>query len=184
MEFSTTARSITSGRTSATITSCCRSTRLPAAQTISQPIASVLPAYANQSSASDFPGLTLIDPKLRNGYAESFFLGVQQSLGGNLTLEVNGTGSVGHRLITTDIVNRQFTTTNTAADGRPNGSFPDVYWRSGQGNSDYTALTTLLRYQLPHAPVAGGLHLEPLDRRPERSADRRFLRSRFHFRGL
>lgn len=114
-----------------------------------QPIASVLPAYANQSSASDFPGLTLIDPKLRNGYAESFFLGVQQSLGGNLTLEVNGTGSVGHRLITTDIVNREFTTTNTAADGRPNGAFPDVYWRSGQGNSDYTALTTLLRYHLP-----------------------------------
>ena len=64
-----------------------------------------------------FPSLTLMDPKLRNGYAESFFLGVQHPIGDNLTLEVNGTGSVGHRLITTDIVNRQFTNYPPATAG-------------------------------------------------------------------
>jgi len=109
------------------------------------PIASVLPAYANQSAAaSDFPGITLIDPKLRNGYAQDFFLGVQQSAGENFTLEVNGTGALGRRLITTDIVNRQFTT--TSGDGRPDESLPDVAWRSSQGNSDYSALSAIAKY--------------------------------------
>lgn len=109
------------------------------------PIASVLPSYANQSTASDFPGITLMDPKLRNGYAQDSFLGVQQSIGENLTIEVNGTAALGRRLITTDIVNRQFTT--TSGDGRPNESLPDVYWRSSQGNSDYTALSTIVKYR-------------------------------------
>ena len=109
------------------------------------PIASVLPSYAGQSAASDFPGVTFIDPKLRNGYAQDFFLGVQQSIGENFTLEVNGTGALGRRLITTDIVNRQFTT--TSGDGRPNESLPDVYWRSSQGNSDYTALGAIAKYR-------------------------------------
>jgi hypothetical protein len=112
-----------------------------------EPIASVLPSYAGSTSISNFQALTLIDPNLRNGYAETFFFGVQQAIGGNLTIEVNGTGSEGHRLITTDIVNRQFTT--TTGDGRPNESLPDISWRSSQGNSDYTALTTLVRYRRP-----------------------------------
>jgi hypothetical protein len=109
------------------------------------PIASVLPSYANQSPTSDFPSLTLIDPNLRNGYAQDFFLGVQQSIGDNFTLEVNSTGALGRRLITTDIVNRQFTT--TFGDGRPNESLPDVAWRSSQGNSDYTALSAIAKYR-------------------------------------
>ena len=50
---------------------------------------------------------------------------MQQQVGDNLTVEVNGTGSLGRRLITTDIVNRQFTTT-TGFDGRPNEALPDV----------------------------------------------------------
>jgi len=58
------------------------------------PIASVLPGYANQPAGSGFPDVTLIDPKLKNGYAQDFFLGVQQSIGDNLTLEVNGTGTM------------------------------------------------------------------------------------------
>ena len=91
-----------------------------------------------------FSGLTLMDPKLRNGYAQDFFLGVQQSVGENLTIEVNGTGALGRRLITTDIVNRQFTT--TSGDGRPNESLPDIAWRSAQGNSDYTALSAMVKY--------------------------------------
>ncbi len=51
-----------------------------------QPIASVLPSYANQpQAAGGFPPLTLMDPNLKNGYAENFFLGVQRSFGDNLT---------------------------------------------------------------------------------------------------
>lgn len=112
-----------------------------------QPVATVLPSYANQPQPpGGFPPLILMDPKLRNGYAENFFLGVQQSLPGNLTLEVNGTGSLGRRLITSDIVNRQFTTA-AGFDGRPNENMPDIEWRSSQGLSDYYALTSLLRYR-------------------------------------
>jgi Carboxypeptidase regulatory-like domain/TonB-dependent Receptor Plug Domain len=113
------------------------------------PISTVLQGYANQSpnlNSSGIP-LTLIDPNLRNGYAQDSFLGVQQSIGGNLTFELNGTAALGRRLITTDIVNREYTTTDAAAQGRPNGSLPNVAWRSSQGDSDYTALSAIAKYK-------------------------------------
>ncbi len=111
------------------------------------PIASVLPSYANQpQAAGGYPPLVLMDPNLKNGYAENSFLGIRQSFRSSLTLEVNGTSSLGRDLITSDIVNRQFTTTQ--GNGRPNEDFPDIYWRSSQGISDYYALTSLLRYRL------------------------------------
>ncbi|HWF11500.1 MAG TPA: carboxypeptidase regulatory-like domain-containing protein [Bryobacteraceae bacterium] len=113
-----------------------------------QPISQLLPQFQNQTLfASNFPPLIFMDPKLRNGYAETAFVGVQQSIGENLTIEVNGTASRGRRLITSDIVNRQFTTT-AGFDGRPNENLPDIEWRSSQGTSDYSALTMLTRYRL------------------------------------
>jgi hypothetical protein len=116
------------------------------------PVSSVLPSYANQSGSvvnANFPGLTLMDPKLKNGYAQTFFLGAEQRVGDNLLLQVNGTGSLGRRLITTDIVNREYTT--TIGLGRPDNALPDVSWRSGQGLSDYYALNALVRYRLRNA---------------------------------
>ncbi len=113
-----------------------------------QPVSTVLPSYANQPQAPGaFPPLTLMDPNLKNGYAENSFLGIQHSIGESFTLEVNGTSSLGRRLITSDIVNRQFTTT-AGFDGRPNENFPDIEWRSSQGLSDYYAMTALARYRL------------------------------------
>ncbi len=114
------------------------------------PIPSVLPTYASQTpgalTASNFPDITLMDPKLRNGYAQDAFLGVQQSISENLTFEVNGTASLGRRLLTTDIVNREFTTPDLSTLGRPNGTLGNVDWRSSQGNSDYTALSAIVKY--------------------------------------
>jgi hypothetical protein len=109
-----------------------------------QPIANVLPKPPYPPS--NFPPLTLIDPKLRNGYAQDFFLGVQHALRNNLTIDVTGTGTLGRRLITTDIVNRQFTEPD--GTGRPNEALADISWRSGQGISDYYALTSLVKYHL------------------------------------
>jgi len=110
------------------------------------PILSVLTPYASQTqgllAAADFPAITFMDPKLRNGYAQDSFLGVQQSIGENLTLEVNGTASLGRRLITTDLVNRPF----TVGEGRENPELPNVAYRSSQGNSDYTALSAIAKY--------------------------------------
>lgn len=111
------------------------------------PMASELPSYANQPQApGGYPPLVLMDPNLKNGYAENSFIGIQHSFSPALTLEVNGTSSLGRDLITSDIVNRQFTTTQ--GEGRPNESLPDIEWRSSQGVSDYYALTSLLRYRL------------------------------------
>ena len=122
------------------------------------PISSVLPSYANQSTLSNFPGVTLVDPSLRNGYAQTFFLGVQQTVGDSLTINVTGTGALDRRLITTDIVNRQFSVDYTY-DGRPNDSLPDVAWRSDQGISDYYALSTLVRWQKRTLLVQGAYTL-------------------------
>lgn len=110
------------------------------------PISSVLSGFAAQTPGNlNFPGITLMDPNLRNGYAQNAFVGIQQALGGNVTLQVNGTMSLGRRLLTSDIVNRQFTTT-TNAFGLANPSLPEVFWRSSQGDSDYTALSTIVQY--------------------------------------
>jgi len=109
-----------------------------------QPITNVLPKPPYPQS--NFPSITLIDPKLRNGYSQSFFLGVKEAVRNNLSVEVTGNGALGRRLITTDIVNRQFT--GLDANGRANEALSDVAWRSGQGKSDYYALTGLVKYTL------------------------------------
>jgi hypothetical protein len=116
----------------------------PAPFTYLQPVAGAL---AGGSLTNTSLPLTLIDPKLRNGYAQDFFLGVQHSIQDNLTIEVTGTGALGRRLITTDIVNRQYTEATPATLGRPNGALPDISWRSGQGISDYYALSSLVKYR-------------------------------------
>ena len=109
------------------------------------PVSSELSSFSGQVGPTNFPNLTLMDPNLRNGYAQSYFLGVQHRFSGNLTLEVNTLGALGRRLITTDIVNREFTT--ATGTGRYNQSLPDIAWRSSQGSSHYNALTALLRYR-------------------------------------
>ncbi len=110
------------------------------------PVSTMLQSLAAQITPSNFPSLTLMDPNLRNGYAQSFFLGVQHQLTDNLTVEVNTLGALGRRLITTDIVNREFST--NLGTGRFNQSLPDIAWRSSQGASDYNALTAMVRYRM------------------------------------
>jgi len=114
------------------------------------PTSSVLPGFASQTpgalAVSNFPGITLVDPRLRNGYNQDAFAGVQQYITGNLTVEINGTMALGRRLITSDIVNREFTSATTLTT-RANDALPDVFWRSSQGNSDYTALSTIVKYR-------------------------------------
>jgi hypothetical protein len=108
-----------------------------------QPVSAALKLYS--PATNDFPDLTLMDPKLKNGYTQTSFLGVQQQVTDNLTVEVNGTSALARRLITTDIVNRPFTT--TFGLGEPNANLPLISWRSSQGLSDYYALITLVRYR-------------------------------------
>ncbi len=65
------------------------------------------PPYLPRTDPGQFvPRLDLVDPDLRNGRVKSYFAGVQQRITDNLTLEVNGLGSYGRALITTDVINR------------------------------------------------------------------------------
>jgi hypothetical protein len=107
------------------------------------PPATLLALLQGQPFVQDFPKLTLIDPGLRAGYTQSYFLGLEQRLWDSWTLELNGLGALGRRLLTTDVVNRHFSTTLD----RYNSSLPDILWRSSQGDSNYDAVTAIARYR-------------------------------------
>jgi hypothetical protein len=113
------------------------------------PVSTVLTNLGGNIVPTSSFGLALTDPALRNGYAQSFFFGVDHQVTRNLTVELNTLGALGRRLITTDDVNRQFTT--EVGTGRFNESLTDILWRSGQGSSDYNAFTALVRYRAPQA---------------------------------
>jgi hypothetical protein len=115
------------------------------------PISSVLATFQGQSLGSDFPDLTLVDPKLRNGYVKSYFAGAQHRLADNFTLEIEALGSYGRSLIATDIINRDFST----LAGRYNPNLPDVAYRANQGFSDYNALAAVVRYRTSRGMVQG-----------------------------
>ena len=107
------------------------------------PVQTTIDSLAGRTLAASFPGVTLMDPGLRNGRVQSYFAGVQHQMAPNVSLEVNALGSYGRRLITTDVVNREFSTTTN----RYNNALPDVSYRSGQGFSNYNALATVLRWR-------------------------------------
>jgi len=118
------------------------------------PIPDVLAGFQGQALSGNFPDLTLVDPGLKNGYAHSYFAGVQHRVTDNLTLEVNGLGTYGRRLITTDIVNRDFTLP-TLPTGHINPNLPDIAYRAAQGFSNYNALTGVVRYRASRGMVQG-----------------------------
>jgi hypothetical protein len=118
------------------------------------PIASVLPGLAQTSAPNNFafPNVTLVAPNLSNGRTSSYFAGIQQRVTNNFSIEINGLGTYGRNLITTDIINREFT---TADGGRVNPNLPDVNYRANQGFSDYNALTVVARYRWSRGYLQG-----------------------------
>jgi len=101
-----------------------------------------LSSFSLQPGNQGFPSVTWVDPSLRNAYVQSFFLGVRQEITRNLSLDVNGAGSLGRKLITTDILNRG------QAD---NPQLAQILYRANQGASNYNALTALAQYRTPRA---------------------------------
>jgi hypothetical protein len=120
------------------------------------PIPTVLASLPPQVVSTDFPNLTLVNPNLRNGYAQSYFAGVQHRITDNFTVEVNGLGTYGRELITTDIINRPFSADRGI--GNPTSidpDLPEISYRGNQGFSDYNALTAVVRYRNSHGMVQG-----------------------------
>jgi Carboxypeptidase regulatory-like domain/TonB-dependent Receptor Plug Domain len=109
------------------------------------PISSAIPTLAQKSEpvSFDFPDLTLVAPGLLNGKAYSYFAGIQHYVTNNFTVEINGLGTYGRDLITTDVINRDF----TVAGGRANPDLGNINYRANQGFSDYNALTAVVRYR-------------------------------------
>ena len=125
---------------------------LKGVQNVLTPISTVIAGFQGTSVDSSFPGLSVVNPDLKNGLVYSYFAGVQQRFSEALTLEVNAQGSYGRRLITTDIVNRDFSTLT----GRYNQALPDIQYRDGQGSSAYNALTALARYRTTRGFLQAG----------------------------
>jgi hypothetical protein len=116
--------------------------------------ASLAKTVGGLTPMSDLPHLTLFQPGIRDGYAQNFFLGVQQQITGNLQLEIDTTGSLGRKLITTDIVNR--TLSLQAPPGQPSRfapGLPFIDYRGNQGKSDYNALNVVGRYRARHGQL-------------------------------
>ena len=118
------------------------------------PVASVLQGLAQNSTPNPypFPNVTLVTPHLLNGRTASYFAGIQHRVTSDLTIEVNGLGTYGRNLITTDIINRQF----TLPDGNSvNPNLPNVNYRANQGFSNYNALTVVARYRWSRGYLQG-----------------------------
>jgi hypothetical protein len=75
-----------------------------AAVDYTQPVGDVLPSFAAKyrTRLSSVPNLTLFQPKLRNGYAQDIFLGIEQRITPALSVEINGLAALGRRLLTND----------------------------------------------------------------------------------
>jgi hypothetical protein len=106
------------------------------------PVGTMLAVLQGTPFAPIFPALTLIDPRLRSGYTQSYFLSLEKRLSGSLEVELNTLGALGRRLFTTDVVNRALST----PQGRYNPALPDIMWRSSQGASNYLALAAVARH--------------------------------------
>jgi hypothetical protein len=127
---------------------------IPGSLNYLNPIASVLPGLAQTSAPSPFafPNVTLVAPGLSNGRITSYFAGIQHHVTNDFTIEVNGLGTYGRNLITTDVINRQF----TLPDGSSvNPNLPDINYRANQGFSNYNALTVVARYRWSRGYLQG-----------------------------
>ncbi len=116
------------------------------------PLSSLLPLYSQQPAASDFPPLTLFQTKWKTGYAITQFIGIEQRIADNWSVEAQGVLSLDRRLLTTDIINRPFSVpASTASPDNSTLSFnpnlPEIYYRGTQGSSNYDAFNVIVHYR-------------------------------------
>lgn len=131
-----------------------RGSSQPPPADVLKPLSTVVAGLAGSVVSKDFPEMTLVNPDLKNGRVYSYFAGIQHRFNDSLTAEVNGLGSYGRRLITTDIINRDFSVlsgTYVPNNGRYTPVAPNVDYRNSDGTSDYNALTALIRYRTSRA---------------------------------
>lgn len=85
-----------------------------------------------------FPDFTRVDPRLRTAYAQNWFFGARQAFGESWAIELNASGALGRKLVTTDLLNR----------GRADDPLTrQIIYRANQGASSYQALSIVSRYR-------------------------------------
>ena len=93
--------------------------------------------------------ITLFQPNLRTPYVQSYFLSIEHRITTALQLRLQGAGSLGRKLLTTDLLNR-FGTGPTSFEPNPVIA-NDFLYRANQGSSSYHALSSVLNYRTSHA---------------------------------
>jgi hypothetical protein len=100
-----------------------------------------------EPGGTNYNRLFLYQPGVRTPMVHSVFAGVQRQLTRGAVLEINYSGTFGHKLITTDRINRILSGAPTS-NGALNPYLPEVLYRANQGNSAYNALTVKLKGRL------------------------------------
>ncbi len=115
------------------------------------PVSTALDQFGKTARSLDFPEMTVYQPGIRDAYVESYFAGFQRRLSDTVSVELNGQGSLGRKLITTDKINRPGSTAASVLNpaGRWNTSLTTLSYRANQGLSNYHALTLLCRHRSP-----------------------------------
>ena len=105
-----------------------------------EPVSQALGRYQRQAelavSGAQFPSATYFRPEIRTAYAQTYFYGVQHLVAEAWSVEINGAGSLGRKLLVTDTWNRSL--------AAPYGY---VAYRDSQGLSNYQGLTAIARYR-------------------------------------
>ncbi len=111
------------------------------------PSQALLAKFRGQPIDTRFPNLIFVDPGLRSGYSQSYLFGIQHELSGAWGLDIHAAGALSRRLLTTDIVNRDFSvpTGNGNFTGRYNPTLPEISYLGSQGLANYHAFTAVLR---------------------------------------
>ena len=115
------------------------------------PLRAIYPG-AKLTSVDPFYNVTIFQSQFRTAYTESMFLGAQREITRHWSAQVNLTGSLGRRLLTNDIWNRD---NPFVPFSRPNINLPDLNYRGTQGLSDYSALVVSSRYATKRGFVQG-----------------------------
>ncbi|MEO8097789.1 MAG: carboxypeptidase-like regulatory domain-containing protein [Acidobacteriota bacterium] len=134
---------------------------VPDQTNFTEPASVALQRLVPDSIAADFPPLTSFEPRMPAGAVHHYFLGLQTQLTPRLFVEINGIGSQGRHLVSTDTINRQFSVASgseMAASGcdesRIQPCLPDIAHRGSEGWSSYRAFTASLTYRSARHLVA------------------------------
>ncbi len=109
----------------------------------------VLTNFAGQSVDGGFPRMILPDPRLTAGASHSYLFGTRAELTETAVLEVNASGSLSRGLVSSDIVNRDFSVRLGAGNftGRFNPALPEISYVANQASGSYHALSATLRWR-------------------------------------